>query len=134
MEVLREIEKRLLNYPELKFEVKEASITIFPDSDDGFEVAFCVGNEDSHERYTVFYNGWHEHFSDKEEALNCFVFGLTSECRLKECSRGDKVYKWTVEYLKDGKWQTDSTTSLLSFPLWKKKKVRYLQNNVQLRG
>lgn len=116
MEVLREIVNRLNKYPELKFELKEDSITIFPEMEDGFEVAFCVGNEDSHEPYTVFYNGWHEHFTDKEEALNCFVFGLTSEYRLKECSRGDKVYKWTVEYLKDGTWQTDSTTSLLSFP------------------
>jgi hypothetical protein len=126
MEILLEIEQRLAKYPSLKYEIKGNSITVFPESENGFEVAFYAGDEDSYEPYSVYFNGWHGQFSDKDEALNCFVFGLTSECRLKETIRGDRVYKWTIEYLIDGDWQTDSTTALLFSPFWKKRKDRYL--------
>ncbi len=134
MEILHEIEQRLGNYPELKYEIKENSITVFPASDSGFEVTFYAWDPNSYEPYEVHFDGWHEHFVDKDEALNCFVVGLTSECRVKELSRGQKIYKWTLEYVEDGSWKTDSTTSLVFFPFWKKKKVRYLQNDLRLRG
>ena len=134
MEILHEIEQRLAKYPELKYKIKGNSITVFPVSENGFEVALYAGDESSHEPYEVHFNGWHERFSDKDEALDCFVFGLTSECRLKESIRGDRVYKWTVEYLIDGKWQADSTTALLFFQFWKTRKDRYVRNSLQLRG
>ena len=134
MEILREIEQRLAKYPELKYEIKGNSITVFPASDNGFKVALYAGDQSSYEPYDVYFDGWHEPFSDKDEALNCFVFGLTSECRVKELSRGKQIYEWTVEYLIDGEWQADSTTALIFFQFWRKRKVRYLQNNLQLRG
>src|SRR5262249_14251262 len=54
---------------------------------------------------TVYFNGWHENFSDPSEALDCFVFGLSDECRLKEHRRGNVAYRWTVESKK--KWRMD---------------------------
>ena len=33
---------------------------------------------ESEQGCTVGYNGWHEEFSDKNEALNCFTFGLSA--------------------------------------------------------
>ncbi len=126
MSVIEEIKVRLRKYPQAKYESDDASISVFPMSDGGFTVSLAE-HQDS---YTVSFDGWHEEFQDKEEALNCFAFGLSSECRLKEVRRGNSAYKWTVESSENGKWVEDGTTGLFLFPFWKKKEVRYLQNRL----
>ena len=126
MDVIEEIKARLQEYPHAKFESSGSAISVLPISNDGFTVSLMV-NQDS---YTVSFNGWHEDFEDQEEALNCFAFGLSSECRLKEYRRGNVACKWTVESKENGEWVKDSTTGLLIFPFWMKKKIRYLQNTL----
>jgi hypothetical protein len=126
MDVIEEIIGRLQSYPDAKFERDAGSISVLPNSSDGFTVSLSV-NQDS---YTVSFNGWHEDFQDEEEALNCFAFGLSSECRLKEYRRGNVACKWTVESKENGEWVEDSTTGLLLSPFWMKKKIRYLQNTL----
>jgi hypothetical protein len=126
MNVIEEIKAKLQKYPHTKFETDSNSISVPPTSEDGFTVGLSV-NQDS---YTISFNGWHEDFQDKEEALNCFAFGLSSECRLKEYRRGDFAYRWTVESKENGEWAEDGTTGLFLFPFWMKKEVRYLQNNL----
>ena len=128
MRTIDEIRQRLTKYPNVKYEVKGNTLTVFPTSDDGFEVAIYYG--DNEEEFSVFFAGWHEEFSSRDEALNCFAFGLSPECRLRECRRGDTAYKWTVEYREDGGWVSDSTTSLILFPFWRTKEERYLQNTL----
>lgn len=92
----------------------------------GFPVALAVsGNE-----YVVSFAGWHEHFTSPEEALNCFAFGLSEECRLKAHKRGDFAHRWTVESQKNGAWVEDSTTGLLFFPFWRRPEVTHLQNRL----
>lgn len=128
MNAIEEIETKLQKYPQVNYEIDGSGISVFPTSDKGFVVSYYEGVN----FYTVFYNGWHEDFEDKTEALNCFVFGLSYKCRLVEFQRGDVTYKWTVEFNKNNEWFVDSTTSLLFFPFWSKKEVRYLQNNLLL--
>lgn len=126
MNVIEEIKANLQKYPHAKSESNSSSISVFPTSDDGFTVGLTV-NQDS---YTVSFDGWHENFQDKEEALNCFAFGLSPDCRLKEYRRGNFAYKWIVESKENGGWVEDSTTGLFLFPFWMKKEVRYLQNDL----
>lgn len=126
MSIIEEIIDGLQAYPDAKFESDDMNISVFPLFDDGFTVSFSA----SKDTYTIGFNGWHEEFQDKEEALNCFAFGLSSECRLKEIRRGSFAYKWTVESKENGRWVEDSTTGLLLFPFWKKKEERYLQNTL----
>jgi hypothetical protein len=126
MNVIEEIKTKLQNYPHAKFESDDNSVSVFPISDDGFTVGLSV-NRDS---YTVSFDGWHEDFQDKEEALNCFAFGLSSDCRLKEYRRGKVAYKWVVESKENGEWVEDGTTGLFLFPFWMRKEVRYLQNTL----
>jgi hypothetical protein len=126
MDVIEEIKARLQKYPHAKFESNSGSISVFPTSDDGFTVGLTV-NQDS---YTIFFNGWHDDFWDKEEALNCFAFGLSSDCRLKEYRCGNFAYKWTVESKENGKWVENGTMGLFLFPFWMRKEVRYLQNDL----
>ena len=100
MNVIEEIKTRLQKYPHARFEGSSNSISVLPASDEGFTVGLTV-DQDS---YTVSFDGWHEEFHEKEDALNCFAFGLSSDCRLKEHRRGNFKYKWTVESKENGKW------------------------------
>jgi len=89
MNPITEIKNRLQKYPNLTVEADERFISVKPVSAQGFEVWF---SDDEHE-YTVGFDGWHQHFDkpDVEEALNCFAFGLSNECRLKVKSRDQGV-------------------------------------------
>ena len=130
MNPIDEIKVRLRRYPSAKYESNASSISVLPASDAGFTVSLDVARG----RYTVSFNGWHEEFSDAGEALDCFAFGLTEECRLKEYRRGKFSYRWLVESKQNGKWVADSETGLLIFPFWKRKEVVYLQNNLITSG
>ena len=131
MDLVEEIKKRLSKYPDARFESDASSITVSPNSPNGFSVALVVNNSSG---YTISFEGWHEEFDDEEEALSVFALGLSDECRLQEHRRGAFAYKWTMECLEDGKWIQQSTTGLLVFPFWMKKSVRYLQNNLLSRA
>jgi hypothetical protein len=84
MDAIEQIKERLRKYPDVRYEVGASSISVLPTSNDGF----TVGLDISQSRYTVSFNGWQEDFQEEEEALDCFAFGLSEECRLKECRRG----------------------------------------------
>src|SRR5262249_8606422 len=99
-------------------------VTVKPESASGFPVSLEITKSG----YRVSFDGWHEDFSDEKEALNCFSFGLSRECRLRVVSHGRFRHKWTVEGLRDGLWREDSTTVLLLFPFFLRKKVQVLQN------
>jgi len=126
MNPIEEIKTRLRNYPHIKYETSESSITVLPGSDKGFKVGF----EGAPGHYLVSFNGWHEEFTDVNEALNCLAFGLSDECRLKEHRRGGFAYRWTVESKQNDEWVADSETGLFLFPFWKRAEVVYLQNNL----
>ena len=126
MTVIEEIKSKLQKYPHAKYESDNASISVFPTSDTGFTVGLVVNRNSC----TVSFNGWHEEFQNEEEAVNCFAFGLSSDCRLKEYRRGRFPYKWTVESRENGAWVEDSTTGLFLFPFWMRNECRYLQNNL----
>lgn len=126
MNPIEEIKTKLRKYPHVKYETAGSSITVLPTSETGFRVGF----EGTIGRYTVFFNGWHEEFNDAAEALDCFAFGLSDECRLKEHRRGKFAYRWTVESKQNGQWIADSETGLFISPFWKRREVVYLQNNL----
>src|SRR5262245_43687676 len=107
MTVIDEIRDRLSKFPDLKVKSNSDSISISPSSPDGFVIEFSVNPGG---RYTVAFEGWHEDFDDKTEALNVLALGLSNECRLKEYMRGNFAYKWTVEVLEDGLWTEQTTT------------------------
>ena len=126
MSLIDEIKARLSKYPNARYECSGSSISVFPSSDNGFTVGLDVNKS----QYTVYFNGWHEEFQNEDEALECFAFGLSDECRLRECRRGNFAYRWTVESKQNGNWLADSEIGLFLFPFWKPKKVYYLQNNL----
>lgn len=126
MNAIEIIKEKLQKYPHAKFEEDESSISILPISDDGFTVTLIVDVDN----FTVYFNGWHENFDDDDKALNCFAFGLSTECRLKEFRRGGESYKWTVEFEENGDWIEDSTVGQFISAFWKKETIHYLQNDL----
>ena len=124
MSAISKIVEKLKKYPELDYEQDEGIISVNPVN--GFTV-WLAENENG---YTVGYSGWHDEFTELEEALNCFAFGLSNKCRLKVFKRGSYEYKWVVQALNENEWYDDSETGLLFFPFWRKKEVSILQNAI----
>lgn len=89
MSVIARIEKKLRRHPDLLYRVEGNAITVLPPTPDGFAVSF----EERNGMYTVYFDGWHEHFASDTEALNCFAFGLSGECRLRVARRGGVDYR-----------------------------------------
>lgn len=126
MSAIETIRAKLQSYPQLQYEHTSSSITVSPESSDGFPVSL-------HQEGTSFvvgFGGWHEHFDSESEALNCFSFGLSDQCRLRVTSRGGTDYRWTVQHLVDGSWCDDSQTGLLLFPFWRQRSERFHQNRI----
>src|SRR5208337_912178 len=112
------------HHPSLPTRVEGDTITVEPRDEDGFTVWLSdVGGS-----YTVGFDGWHEEFDSEQEALKCFAFGLSGDCRLKIVLRGSFAYRWTVESKMNGAWHEDSTTGLLVFPFWQRPRVVYRTN------
>jgi hypothetical protein len=126
MSAIATIRAKLRNYPQLRYEQTPASITITPESPDGFPVSLHLEGRD----FVVGFGGWHEHFKDEGEALDCFAFGLSDQCRLRVTSRGGADYRWTVQHLVDGNWRDYSETGLLFFPFWWRRSERFHRNCV----
>jgi hypothetical protein len=126
MNPIAEICGRLAKHPEVRSVMGPDSITVLPTDDTGFPVTFL----DAGSEFIVSFSGWHEHFSDAHEALSCFGFGLSEDCRLKVYKRGNFEYRWIVESRSDGTWVEDSTTGLILFPFWRRAKVEHLQNRL----
>jgi hypothetical protein len=126
MSAIETIKQKLRAYPDLKFSEGANRITIHPASEDGFAVSLEVRQN----TFAVSFEGWHEEFQSEDEALNCFAFGLASECRLRVELRGRMPVRWTVEHLEEGEWREDSTVGLIFTPFWRRRRVVYLRNDI----
>lgn len=125
--MIDEILKLLADCPQVHCERGEDTVRVLPDNPEGFEVAI----EQIWDRhYSVSYGGWHEDFEAWEEALRCFLLGLSNQCRLKVQSKDGNPFKWTVEDWEDPAWVERSTTGSFSSKLFKPAVTAYLHNDV----
>jgi hypothetical protein len=122
-----EIVSRLKKYPEAEYELNAESITVSPTVENGFPVTLT---DNRNGNYTVAFDFWHEEFDNENDALNCFAFGLSKDCRLKVTKKGNRPIKWTVESNVSGIWKEDSTTGLINLSFWKKSEIEFLQNDL----
>jgi hypothetical protein len=126
MGAVQRLVERLQRHPELVYRVAAGTVTVEPPTASGFPVSLTqrAGG------WVVSFGGWHEHFTSEEEALNCFAFGLSDQCRLRVHYRGSFPYRWTVEGRAGDGWEAGGTTGLLLFPFWRRPRVEYRQNAV----
>ena len=119
--------ERLKKHPKLQYDFTDTSIIIKPKEKNGFPVSLTVNMDN---QFTVEFDFWHEEFSNEDEAIKCFFFGLTKDCRLKLTKRGERPFKWTVEYKDIETWKEDSTTGFFNLAFWRQKNIEYLQNDL----
>jgi hypothetical protein len=117
--------KQVLAERNVPFVEEPNSITVKAKAPSGFDVSLHEGEETS-----VFFEGWHDHFADPEEAVRCFLAGLSPQCRIRVTERGGKPHNWVLERRKDDQWLPYGTTGLLFFQFWRAPKVKYLQNGI----
>jgi hypothetical protein len=128
MGLIARVKKKLdEEYPHIKYEIKDNVLTVPSADKNGFEVGVYLESKE----WVVFGGkAWHEHFSDEEAALNCFGCCLNNKYRLKTYFSGNFEYKGTLERLEDGQWHEIDTIGLLFYPFWRKRTIKYLQNNL----
>jgi hypothetical protein len=127
MSAIAEIIDRIRKYPSLDYTADENSISIQPADAQGFPVELLQHSWG----YAVYFGEWHEEFksSDMDEALDCFMLGLSESCRLKVDARGGFPYRWTLEAKHDDRWVAGSEMGLFFFPFWRRRTSMYLQNS-----
>ena len=123
MDVVGKIKAKLGNYPQLSYRIEGDKIDVDAPTEQGFSVWLTVDEGE----IIVGLDGWHEHFQDETEALNCFAWGLSDQCRLKVIMRGSTAYAWVAERKDGSEWRRESTTTLMFIPFWRKRRVEYLQ-------
>lgn len=115
---------KLDNYAEFDIETGEHHVIVSCKNPESFDVSFYASSEG----FQVGFDGWHEHFEAEEDALNCFAFGFSKECRLKVVTRGSMECSWTLQAWQDDTWVDDTTTGLFFIPFWRSKQIEYRHN------
>jgi hypothetical protein len=124
MNVLQLAEDHVRQYPALRYQRRALSLLVDPPNPNGFPVTLEV----TRDGFVVRLAGWHEEFEEEREALDCFRFAFSPQCRLRVASRNGVDCEWTLQVRDEDGWQTDTTVEKKKFHLWKAKEVRYLHN------
>ena len=121
-----EIKSRLSDAPHVRLSEAPDWLEAAPIRESGFPVALAPDGES----FVVHYGGWNERFDNVRDAVNCFLYGLRGECRLRVLSRGTTPYKWILEHRRDGHWVAESSTSRWLFPFWRGVRETLLSNRL----
>ena len=126
-EILATLEK----YPQARYEKSDNSIRVIPSLREGFEV---VLEEVWENHFSVSFDHWHEDFYTLQEAVDCFLLGLSNRCRIKVESKGGAPFRWTVECLDDSQWRERSSNSVWTHRFMSPVTTAYLQNDLLSEG
>ncbi len=121
---------RLQKYTGYEVSRDATSLSVCCDNPESVEVSIWEAGDG----FQVGIGGWHEHFDNLQDALNCFGFGLSEGCRLKVTMRGSTECAWTVQSRESGEWVDDTTTGLLFVPFWRRKTFRFHRNVLPTKG
>lgn len=124
MELIDRVAQELARFPSIRPRREGGRIEVPAAGPEGFEVSlFSAGR-----RHIVHYDRWHEDFAEAEEAMACFMAGLTAAVRLKVTKRGECAHLWTVEVREGDGWKAAGTVGQVFFPFWRRKEIVTLQN------
>jgi len=125
--VVNEVMNLLKDYPFVRYERAEDSVRVPPATPEGFDV---IIEQIWEGHYAVSYGGWQKDFALLEEAVACFLVGLSILCRLKVESKDKKPFRWTVEHWQDPSWREVSSRGNWSRRIFTPVVISYLQNDL----
>jgi len=124
----RQLVDRLFEHHAHTVHVSGDTIAIDLENANGFVVSLVERGDE----WVVHFDGWHEHFASEDEAVRCVLFGLSRECQLRVEYRGSIARRWTVEAKTETGWREKSTVGLFFFPFWRRARIEYRQNDLNL--
>lgn len=124
--VLVKLREGLQHVPNAEIVERPNSITVRPANPDGYAVSLEVGASEC----VISLEGWHEHFTNADEAIAFFGLALSVDARLAITYRGQMPVRWTFEVLEGERWRAVGTTSLMFVPFWRKPRVVYRRNSL----
>jgi len=125
--VVDEVSNLLRAYPFVRYERGEDSVRVPAPTPEGFDV---IIEQIWEGHYAVSYGGWQKDFELLEEAVACFLVGLSILCRLKVESKDKKPFRWTVEHWEDPNWRQVSSHGTWSPHIFTPAGISYLQNDL----
>jgi hypothetical protein len=124
--VLAKLREGLRRVPQAVIDETATSITVRPAGSDGYAVSLEVGSG----QCVVSLEGWHERFTDGDEAIAFFGLALSVDARLAITYRGETAVEWTFEVFEDERWRSLGTQSRRFAPFWRKKHVVHRRNTL----
>lgn len=79
MDAISKIKEKFKKYTKIKYHKDTNCITVSSAQEGGFTVSYTFNGD----KHMISFLGWHEKFNDEDEALNCFTFELSNECKLR---------------------------------------------------
>ena len=118
---------KLSRYPQLRHTLVADGCEIDPPNEGGFKIGLHVNGE----RWVVTFGegGFHEEFSDSEDALEFVAFGLSDHCRLREVT-APLLRRSIVEQLSENGWSTVFEVGALWWPIAFGTREKVFQNNL----
>lgn len=112
----------------------ENYVVFLPDRDDGFAVRLAVKLQtDGPQKFVINYGILSAETGDRDQAIETFAFGLSTDRRIREYSFGGVPSYWVVDHwdYRMKRWREG-----LEFILWRrlrpwrKSRLRFLQNHL----
>jgi hypothetical protein len=86
---------------------------------------FTVAGDDNGDDAILFFAGWHGHFAGWPSIERFIEELLAGRCRVRVVYFGDLPFKWSLEYLHEGRWRRVSTSVALFVKFWRKRRTVY---------
>jgi hypothetical protein len=126
MTLIEQLVAELAGRPEFECQIENEWLTVKPSKDRGYEVRLY----ETETEYIVFYENYHEHFKNRDRALDFFRKGLTEDYRVKVYKRNGKAYRWKIQHREDEQWliSFSSVYTELNWRFWRRREIEYLYN------
>lgn len=110
----------------IEYELTTEGVRVAPRNQNGFAVELIVRGTQA----WIVWGKWWTDVPDDSASAALFLAGLCREYRVKIHCRGGVDYLWKAQYCDNDHW-VDSLSGAFRWrcPLWKRKQVRYAQND-----
>ena len=132
MKVKKDIINLIEELPQVKFEFENEEVLVINSIKSNYSIRIAF----SEREHTVFFVGWHWHFTNEEEnqyMIETILDIIQNRTRLKEKIVNGKRKGSTLEFQNEnGEWESSLKTGMISFNFWGgKKETKYEYKKIE---